>query len=83
MEITSDKILRIFQMYPKIKNLHDKEVGILKSENEFWEEIGRMYFYRKRERIEEKDEDLEPPKKYTKRDISIILYYFILFYIYI
>lgn len=70
-------------MYPKIKNLHDKEVGILKSENEFWEEIGRMYFYRKRERIEEKDEDLEPPKKYTKRDISIILYYFILFYIYI
>lgn len=47
-------------------------MGILKSEKDFWEEIGRMYFYRKRERIEDNNM-LEPPPKYSKKDVSIII----------
>lgn len=41
-----------------------------------------MYFYRKREIIEDNN-IFEPPKKYSKKDVSIIIIVIITLYIYI
>lgn len=68
IKITADIINKIFRDYPIIKDSYNKEVNIIKTEEQFWEDVCKTYFHRNR--VEEKKE-VNHIRKYTKEDVGI------------